>query len=116
MLVAKESIQHGALWEEAFIRHVQNRPPLYNLRLPLSDRTNAKKNQLWKEISNIYGGELSPEDLQKKWKYLRDCFVRAKKKVTAYRPSGSQATPAVDPGFRHYELMKFVDDCESNQS
>ncbi|CAG9773577.1 unnamed protein product [Ceutorhynchus assimilis] len=61
-------------WEEDFIKHVQDRPPLYNLGLSLFKRTNAKKIHLWNEISNIYGGQFTPAELQKKWKYLRDCY------------------------------------------
>lgn len=96
--------------EERLIKFVQERPPLYNICLPLMERTNAKKIALWGEIRNLFGDQMSVEELQKKWKYLRDCYIKARKKVTEYRPSGSEATPLPNPGFRFYELMKFIDD------
>lgn len=53
---------------------------------------------------------MSLEDIQKKWKYLRDRYNRAKKRMTEYKPSGSEACSLPDPGFSYYEMMKFVDD------
>lgn len=101
-------------FEEQLIKYVQDRPALYNISLPLSDRTNGKKNALWLEIFNIFGGQYSVEDLQKKWKYLRDSYIRARKRVTQYVPSGSGASVSIDPGFRHYDLLKFLDDGASS--
>ncbi|KYN28479.1 hypothetical protein ALC57_02091 [Trachymyrmex cornetzi] len=51
-------------------------------------------NALWEEIRNILGGIMSIEELQKKWKYHRDCYVRARKKMKTYVPSGSGALPS----------------------
>ncbi|XP_031327643.1 uncharacterized protein LOC116158914 [Photinus pyralis] len=97
-------------FEELLITYVQDRPALYNITLPLSERTVGKKNALWMEVFNLFGGKYTIEDLQKKWKYLRDCYIRARKKVTQYIPSGSGALQKVDPGFRHYALMTFLND------
>ncbi|CAG9760581.1 unnamed protein product [Ceutorhynchus assimilis] len=103
-------------WEEHFISLVQERPGLYNMGLPVLQRTNAKKLQLWSEISNIFGNKISADELAKKWKYFRDCYIRAKKKKNVYQTSSSGAMPLPDPGFRHYYLMKFIDDGESQQT
>lgn len=70
----------GEAFEELLIKHVKYRPALYNTKLPLSQRIQSKKTASWLEIFNLFGGKISLEDLQKKWKYLRDRYNKAKKK------------------------------------
>ncbi|CAG9769731.1 unnamed protein product [Ceutorhynchus assimilis] len=107
--------QANTSFEEQLIKYIQERPALYNPGLPLLDRTHSKKMALWGEIANLFGGKYAVVDLQKKWKYLRDCYTRAKKKVKEYKPSGSEATAPPNPGFSYYELLKFIDDGASSQ-
>lgn len=53
---------------------------------------------------------MSIEELQKKWKY-RDCYIRARKKMKTYVPSGSGALPSnFKSSYRYFELMKPLDD------
>lgn len=96
--------------DERIIKLVQDRPPLYNSKLPISQRSQAKKGSLWLEIHNLLGGRMSVEDLQKRWRYLRDRYTKAKRKMLEYKPSGSGATTRTDPGFNYYDLLKFLDD------
>lgn len=100
-------------WAEQFIKCVEDRPPLYNVQLCLTERTNLKKNALWSEILNTIGGN-SIEELKAKWKYFKDRYMKAKKKVNTYKPSGSAFIP-VNPGFQYYNLMKFLDDSSEPQ-
>lgn len=66
----------------------------------------------------IYQGSLSPEEAKARWKYLRDNYIKARKKVQAYIPSGSAATTVTTANtitknksrFQYYELMKFLND------
>ncbi|RLU24745.1 hypothetical protein DMN91_002835 [Ooceraea biroi] len=71
-----------------------------------------RKNALWVEVSNILQGSLSPEEAKARWKYLRDNYIKTRKKVKAYIPSGSAAPCTVTEKkskYQYYELMKFLD-------
>jgi len=51
------------------------------------------------------------KELQKRWKYHRDCYIRARKKVKQYVPSGSAATSTnLKSSYRFFELMRTLDD------
>lgn len=100
----------SASWEELLIRFVQDRPPLYNIKLPVAQRTNLKKNNLWAEIYNLLEGKQTLEAIKAKWRYLRDCYMKARKKMVLYKPSGSAAETMCDPGFRYYAMMQFLND------
>lgn len=39
-------------WDESLVKEISLRPPLYNYRLPVKERTELKKIDLWKEIHN----------------------------------------------------------------
>ncbi|XP_018566617.1 uncharacterized protein LOC108907431 [Anoplophora glabripennis] len=106
---SQEELELGSNFDEAIIAMVAERRALYDFKLPLNQRTKAKKEDLWKEISNNLGG-VGILQIKQRWKYLRDSFVRAKKKVKEYRPSGSAGVLPVDPKFKHYDLMQFLDD------
>lgn len=87
---------------EKFINEIQNRPTIWNSKCPeYVDR--ELKLQAWKELVDQYAGDeaLTREErkrvcvhLQKKWRNIRDCFVKThkarskpgndKKKVTQY--------------------------------
>lgn len=44
--------------DEELISIVQQRPALYDHRIPLPERTKFKKKDLWQEVSNCLGGKL----------------------------------------------------------
>jgi len=137
---------------------IMERPPLFDHRIDVRERSKLKKKALWEEIKNILGGILlthilfnkfsntvitrnygfnnnflchisqeylrnkiklcaystgtmSIDELQKKWKYHRDCYMRARKKMKTYVPSGSGALPSnLKNSYRYFELMKPLDD------
>ncbi|XP_071580515.1 uncharacterized protein [Temnothorax nylanderi] len=107
-VVGKENLN------ELLIEAVRSKRGLYDFRhVPASERTILRKNALWMEVSNILRGSLSPEEAKARWKYLRDNYIKARKKVRAYIPSGSAATVAntnCKSRFQYYELMRFLDD------
>ncbi|XP_071555862.1 uncharacterized protein [Temnothorax nylanderi] len=97
--------------DELLIYYVSQKRALYDHRIPANERSTLKKNALWKEVCNSLGGILNLSDVKKRWRYLRDCFMKAKKKERAYIPSGSGADKVhKKSSFRFYEQMKFLDD------
>ncbi|CAH0561721.1 unnamed protein product [Brassicogethes aeneus] len=67
------------------IEAVQARPALWDHTLPLKYRGRDLKEKLWKEVHKEINGALPLEYLDKKWRNLRDTFLRYSKKLT---PSG----------------------------
>ncbi|KAL0103955.1 hypothetical protein PUN28_016980 [Cardiocondyla obscurior] len=108
---ATESPANDSL-DELLIGAVKTRKALYDFRLPAATRTNLRKNSLWKEVSNLLGGALNPEEAKARWKYLRDNYLKARKKMKSYIPSGSDsaAVNVKKTKFRFYDMMAFLSD------
>ncbi|XP_012253947.1 uncharacterized protein LOC125500922 [Athalia rosae] len=106
---ATEGVDNDPNFDERLIDAVSERPALYNIRLPVKDRTKLKMQSLWLEVSNVLGGT-TPEDAKKRWQYLRDCYIKDKNKQLKYVPSGSAADPSKKTSFRFYERMRFISD------
>ncbi|EZA47540.1 hypothetical protein X777_16209, partial [Ooceraea biroi] len=98
--------------DELLIGAVKARKGLYDYTLPASERSSLRKNALWAEVSNTIGGALSPDKAKARWKYLRDNYAKARKKVKSYIPSGSAAKANVlkKSNFRFYDVMTFLND------
>lgn len=58
------------------------------------------------------------ELVQKRWKQLRNSYVKAKRKVTEYIPSGSASCSKTSKiqGFSLYNQMKFLDVAEKSST
>ncbi|XP_025270802.1 uncharacterized protein LOC105257598 isoform X3 [Camponotus floridanus] len=97
--------------DEMLIACVSQKPALYHHRLPVSERTNLKKNALWQEVCNMMGDIMDVTAAKKRWKYLKDCYAKDRKKSNEYIPSGSAAPKARKNTFRFYEAMSFLNDC-----
>lgn len=64
----------------------------------------------------MFTGNMSITDLQKRWKYHRDCYIRARKKMKEYVPSGSGASSAnFKCTYRFFELMRPLDNVPQNK-
>ncbi|CAH1106759.1 unnamed protein product [Psylliodes chrysocephalus] len=87
--------------DEQLISLVASRKALFDASLPLIERTYFKKKNLWNEVENNLGGQMKQDDIKARWKYLRDCYIKAKRKVTTYKASGSGATNT-KVGFRFF--------------
>ncbi|XP_025267867.1 uncharacterized protein LOC105253706 isoform X2 [Camponotus floridanus] len=98
--------------DELLIYHVSQKRALFDHRIPANERSTLKKNALWQEICNSLGGIMSVTEIKKRWRYLRDCFLKVKKKEHTYIPSGSaaEALNSKKNSFRFYEQMKFLND------
>ncbi|KYN06773.1 hypothetical protein ALC62_02273, partial [Cyphomyrmex costatus] len=53
-------------------------------------------------------------DIKQRWRYLRDCYIKAKKKEHQYVPSGSATDVSLRKRtlFRFYQQMKFLNDVQ----
>ncbi|XP_042912539.1 uncharacterized protein [Parasteatoda tepidariorum] len=71
-------------FEEKLISEIKKRPNLYNVRSK-SYKDLVLKNNLWLEIEKETG--IAVDTLKKRWKTIRDYYVRNKKKL----PTGSAA-------------------------
>ena len=60
--------------EEQLIVEVQQRPPLWNHTLPLSQRSKVIKKKLWNEVCVAMNGSFTVEGAKKKFKSLGDTY------------------------------------------
>ncbi|XP_031329750.1 uncharacterized protein LOC116160637 [Photinus pyralis] len=99
--------------DELLISLVYARKPLWDFRTPVQERHGLKLKKLWEEVAVLLGGQLI-DAVKKRWRQLRDDFMRARKKHKTYVPSGSGADHLPpQPTFKYYELMRFLDDTEN---
>lgn len=87
----------------ALIESVQRNPCVYNRYDPLHKVTDYK-HEIWKMISIEIGYDGQPVELERKWKHMRDKYVRLRK-------LDKQRAP-IKPGnkwYNYYHKMAFLD-------
>ncbi|CAL8292879.1 unnamed protein product [Arctogadus glacialis] len=89
---------------ERMIMAVFRRPVLWNMRIDIY-RDKNKTNQAWKEIGEEFG--LPEKDCKKRWRDLRDRYVRERREVSETTASGSAASNRRP--WCHAGLMAFID-------
>ncbi|KAG5869674.1 hypothetical protein JTB14_035600 [Gonioctena quinquepunctata] len=96
--------------EELLINCVEARPPLWDCRLPLVQRSKTIRDELWLEIYREFGEqpEFPIKYLMTKWRNLRDTYVRVKGEYESYKKSGSAAKKK--KVWEFYENMSFLRD------
>lgn len=62
------------------ISAIKDRRPLFDHTLPLSNRCESIKNKLWNEVHDELQGQFTIDELKKKWKYLKEKYVRERQK------------------------------------
>ncbi|KAJ8957195.1 hypothetical protein NQ318_007757 [Aromia moschata] len=82
---------------------------------PVIERTKLKKNVLWEEICEAlrnHNYKLTTEEVKVKWKYLRDQYIRERKKLKEYIPSGASGLQQTlkTTSFKYYKIMTFLND------
>ena len=87
---------------EALIDLVHQYPTLWDKQDVMHKDSNYKEAK-WKEITEILC--LTKEDVMKKWKSLRDIFVRHKKIKSKSGDGLSQCKPK----WKYYDIMSFID-------
>ncbi|XP_018317781.1 uncharacterized protein [Mycetomoellerius zeteki] len=112
-----ENVPEAQVLDEELISLIQQRPALYDYRIPTQERTKLKKKDLWQEVSNCVGGAYSSAYAEKRWQYLRDCYTKARrnfKKIQSIeKKSGAAGTSTNErnkPSFRFYDAMSFLND------
>ncbi|XP_056463070.1 transcription factor Adf-1-like [Gadus chalcogrammus] len=86
--------------DESLITAVSESPVLYDLTLKAyHDLT--KRNQAWRDISSMLG--VTAEVSRKKWKYLRDKYLRERKAERDRKKSGAGAT-----SFKRWKYMAIM--------
>ncbi|XP_030206499.1 uncharacterized protein LOC115539821 isoform X2 [Gadus morhua] len=83
---------------------VFRRPVLWNMRIDIY-RDKNKTNQAWKEIGEEFG--LPEKDCKKRWRDLRDRYVRERREASETTASGSAASNRRP--WCHAGLMAFID-------
>ncbi|CAI6363325.1 unnamed protein product [Macrosiphum euphorbiae] len=88
---------------------VRERHPLWDHRIPMSNRYESIKQKLWDEIYVELNGAYSLDTIKKKWKYLREKYVRQKKKPA----SGAGGKKK---NWCHTNELQFLDDVIMNNN
>eukprot|EP00102_Acyrthosiphon_pisum_P021367 XP_016658577.1 PREDICTED: uncharacterized protein LOC107883322 [Acyrthosiphon pisum] len=86
------------------ISAINERNPLWDHRLPMADRYEPIKQMLWNEIYVALNGIYPIEILKKKWKYLREKYVREKKKPASGAAGGKKKI------WCHMQSLHFLND------
>ncbi|CAL8292758.1 unnamed protein product [Arctogadus glacialis] len=89
---------------ERMIMAVFRRPVQWNMRIDIH-RDKNKTNQAWKEIGEEFG--LPEKDCKKRWRDLRDRYVRERRDASGTTASGSAASNRRP--WCHAGLMAFID-------
>ncbi|CAL1681217.1 unnamed protein product [Lasius platythorax] len=102
--------------DEELINAVQKRPPLYDYRMPLKERS-RQKTDLWKKVSEDLNGIYTSTEAEKRWNYLKD---RYRKSFNSYKKvqestqrsgaAGIHKNQLIKPSFKHHHLMSFFND------
>lgn len=82
------------------ILEVEKRPVVYDTR-DLFYKDNARKDKAWREIGDIIG--VDADTCRAKWRGLRDCFVKNRKRCLALGPTAS-----VQKDWKYGEIMSFL--------
>lgn len=105
--------------DEDLIRAVKERPALYNFRIPVKERGREQKDFLWQEVSECLKGSYTATEAEKRWTYLKDCYRKVKNifeillKKNIIQKSGVAGilkNYKIQPVFRHYNVMNFLND------
>ena len=90
---------------EMLIETVRSFPCLWNMSLR-EYKDNRVKENAWKKISEKLA--TSVDDCKRRWKNLRDKFVR-ERKISTKRPTGTSGPPTVSQ-WKYYNIMCFIQD------
>lgn len=99
--------------EELLIAEVQKRRELWDHTLPISTRSREVIASHWEAISKQLNGILTPFIASKKWRYLRDSYMRIRNEQLKKR-SGSAAPKPIK--WKWYNYMQFLNDTQDFRS
>ena len=90
---------------EVLIEAVRSFPCIWNMSLR-EYKDNRVKENAWSKVSQKLGTSI--DDSKRRWKNLRDKFVR-ERKFTIKRPTGTSGPPSVSQ-WKYYNIMCFMQD------
>ncbi|KAM0731598.1 hypothetical protein ACS0PU_001140 [Formica fusca] len=99
--------------EELLISNVKKRRELWDHTLPITKRSRNVIATHWQEISKELNGILTPDAACKKWRYLKDSYMRIRNDVTK-KKSGLAVSKPVK--WKWYEYMKFLHDTQDSHN
>ncbi|KAK4872530.1 hypothetical protein RN001_014559 [Aquatica leii] len=99
---------------ELLIEEIAKRPPLYNEKLPLIQRSKSIRKALEMEVYHALGGQIPIDDINKKWCYLKKEYKKHRAVLHKYIKSGCSFEEAAEitgkPLWKHYKMLSFIDD------
>ncbi|KYN05105.1 hypothetical protein ALC62_04000, partial [Cyphomyrmex costatus] len=93
--------------DEILIAEVFLREPLWNQNIAIARRGRRTMDKLWQEVSEATKGVYSSEECKRKWKNLRDRFMRI---VSAEKLPSGAASQSKKNKWRFYESLNFLRD------
>ncbi|XP_060881880.1 uncharacterized protein LOC132953497 isoform X2 [Metopolophium dirhodum] len=90
----------------SLISAIKVRRPLFDHRMSLSLRSELVKNKLWDEVYTELQGEFTIDELKKKWKYLKEKYVRVRQQQlkSGINKRGSRIK------WLHYAQLSFLEE------
>lgn len=104
-IIPDDSNLNSQVFEEILILEVQERPCLWDQKLDIKMRGINIIRKAWEEVGRALNE--NPKICQKKWKNLRDTFLRKYKDEKSYTASGSAATNKIMT-WKYYKQMEFL--------
>ncbi|XP_043470201.1 transcription factor Adf-1-like [Leptopilina heterotoma] len=100
------------------IRLVQNHPIIYD-KASKHYKNNFKKKEAWEQIVLAFNtkvrSDITADQAFKRWKKLKDIFVKERTKIKAYIPSGSSAQCHTEK-WMYYDELIFLKDIVDHKS
>ncbi|KYN10271.1 hypothetical protein ALC57_17599, partial [Trachymyrmex cornetzi] len=93
--------------DEILIAEVYLREPLWNQNVAVARRDRRTMDKLWQEVSEATKGVYSSEECKRKWKNLRDRFMRI---VSAEKLPSRATSQSKKNKWRFYESLNFLRD------
>ncbi|CAH1103036.1 unnamed protein product [Psylliodes chrysocephalus] len=93
-----------------FAEAIQARPALWDHTLPLKERGKDIREHFWREVYEEMDGLIPLNQMEKKWKNLKDTFL---KHLKTYKPSGAGADEKKK--WKHYDSLSFLTDINLNR-
>ncbi|XP_036145573.1 uncharacterized protein LOC118646553 [Monomorium pharaonis] len=86
-------------------------PCLWDHTISVKLRNPLTVKEVWLKVAKELDDKFEAEEIKKRWRNLRDSYKKARKKITAYIPSGSAASASNnEDSFRFYDQMNFLYD------
>ncbi|CAG9814584.1 unnamed protein product [Phaedon cochleariae] len=106
--ISVKTKDHNIEQEEVLITLVFERRPLWDHTLPLSQRSKAIKDKLWLEINRMMNGVWSLDQIQRKWKSMKDRYLKLKSEYSEHVPTGSGRDKAKKITWKYYGMLTFL--------